>query len=656
MRAGSQTPWKLGKPGSPRPALCHTARVSTDLPEGEAGDGRPRRPARIVRPARRRPARPASSPTPAPPSPLPSPLPRAAALGLDPADLAGALLADLAEVSGQDDPFEFEMLVSSFCGILDVAQAAGFAGMLPPDVVALLIAQFEARGDGLSLAVLATLALLAEGETAAAAARAAARLWRAGIVPPDWFEELDRELHVEECLRVRREGDDVLLVLLAFRRAGRRHAFAVMIEQDETAAQAPHRPVVGTAGTPAFPEPAASAQGTPVISAVAPLPAEALPEHLADLVGEIVPPEELEGTGIEHFDPAAARRLLAAALRARALRDARLELEERFAQWDEAAMEIDLFGAPPYPTMVAALRSRIEILPAPPYRASDSGPDPAASAAWGGEEGDGFEFDLDLAFPDFPAAFGAGVLEEFDDTHGGGGVVQAPNSAIPPRPYPGIVAGDVTRPRRRGTEPGVPGLPARRVPTDGPAPVYRLRIDLKGAKPPIWRRVEVPGDLTLAALHEAIQTVFEWEGCHLHVFETAYGDFGDAQVDLGDGLEDAVTIEQVLPGPGARLTYVYDYGDYWEHVVRVERTETAGPGPNLPVCTGGRRAAPPEDCGGLWAYQESLRLHGDAGADVFDLPELNRRLAEGHWHGGRRGGRWHGGRWNGFHWGPDTPS
>jgi Plasmid pRiA4b ORF-3-like protein len=549
--------------------------VSTDFPEGEAAD-RLRRPARIVRRARRGRSGPGQQP--APPAAAAEP----AAGGLDPADLAGALLADLAEVAEQGDPFEFEMMVSSFCGILDMAQAAALTGALPPDVVPILVAQFEARRDGLSLAVLATLALLAEGEAGAAAARGAARLWRAGVLPPDWFEELDRALLVEECLCVRRDLDGDLLFLLSFSRAGRRHAFAVVVSEEE------HGPV----------------------EAVAPLPAEVLPQELAELVGELVPRDELDTVTIEVLEPVEARRLLETALRTRAVQDARLDLEARFAQWDETATP-NVLGAPPYPTMIAALRNRLDALPQPPRALPPF-------ELWEGDGAEGLEFEADVAFPDFPAAFGAGVFIA-DYSH-----QDSPT---------------------RGASLRHLGLPPRRSPLDGPAPIYRLRIDLKGAKPPIWRRVEVHGDLTLAALHEVIQTVFEWEGYHLHVFETGYGDFGDGDMDLGHGLDCDVTVEQILAGPGAKLTYVYDYGDYWEHVVRVERTYPADAEVHYPRCTGGRRAAPPEDCGGLWEYQESLREHGDAGADVFDREELNRRLSEGRWSGGP-----------GWRWGPGGPS
>ena len=623
------------KSDSPRPPLCQTDGVSTDFPEGEATD-RLRRPARIVRRARRRPAQPAPPQADGP-----------AGLGLDPADLAGALLADLAEIAGQDDPFEFEMLVSSFCGILDVAEAAARDGLLPTDVLPVLVAQFEARRDGLSLAVLASLATLAGGEAGAAAARGAARLWQAGILPPDWFEELDRSILVEECLLVRREIDEDLLVLCSFRRAGRRHGFAVRVLDDE--------------------------QGP--AEAIAPLPAEAMPPQLADLVAELVPPDELDAVAVEQLAPVDARRILEAALRARAVLDGGLDLEGRFEQWSEAATD-SVLGAPPYPTMTAALRARVESMPPPPR------PQPGdAETGQLGQAPDWLKYDVDDAFPDLPgftAALGGasalagfprpaepadntddianlGSTDNIDFAVGGDFNKLTGTTDFTAAFGAGVFVADYGHEPAPGRVPA--GLPPRRGPLDGPAPVYRLRIDLKGAKPPIWRRVEVPGDLTLAALHAVIQTVFEWEGYHLHVFETGYGDFGDGDVDLGHGLDGEVTIEQILSGPGAKLTYVYDYGDYWEHVVKVERTHTAEPHTHYPRCTGGRRAAPPEDCGGLWEYLESLREHGDAGADVFDREELNRRLAEGRWSDEYRGDERLGNdRWDEGSWGEQSPS
>ncbi len=67
-------------------------------------------------------------------------------------------------------------------------------------------------------------------------------------------------------------------------------------------------------------------------------------------------------------------------------------------------------------------------------------------------------------------------------------------------------------------------LPAKRKKTAGPAPIYQAKVGLRGAKPPIWRRLLVPADVSLARLHDVIQTAFGWEDSHMHMFETPYGE------------------------------------------------------------------------------------------------------------------------------------
>ncbi|GAA2703551.1 hypothetical protein GCM10010429_09460 [Micromonospora olivasterospora] len=155
------------------------------------------------------------------------------------------------------------------------------------------------------------------------------------------------------------------------------------------------------------------------------------------------------------------------------------------------------------------------------------------------------------------------------------------------------------------------GLPAKRKKSDGPAPIYQIKVGLRGARPPIWRRLEVPADVSLARLHELIQVAFDWYDTHLHVFETAYGSFGRPDADLGHRAASRVTLEQVAPAVGDKLRYTYDFGDSWEHDIVVEKTLDRDPSVTYPRCVGGRRAAPPEDCGGVWGYAELVEILGD---------------------------------------------
>lgn len=154
-------------------------------------------------------------------------------------------------------------------------------------------------------------------------------------------------------------------------------------------------------------------------------------------------------------------------------------------------------------------------------------------------------------------------------------------------------------------------LPAKRKKSDGPAPVYQIKVGLRGAKPPIWRRLEVPADISLARLHQVIQIAFDWEDSHMHVFETPHGAFGTPDPELGHRAETPVTLEQVAPGANDKISYTYDFGDDWEHDIVVEKVLDRDPAVTYPRCTGGRRAAPPEDCGGVWGYAELIDILND---------------------------------------------
>jgi Plasmid pRiA4b ORF-3-like protein len=139
-----------------------------------------------------------------------------------------------------------------------------------------------------------------------------------------------------------------------------------------------------------------------------------------------------------------------------------------------------------------------------------------------------------------------------------------------------------------------------------PRNVHRLKVTLRGTKPAIWRRFEVPSDITLARLHTVIQIGFGWQNSHLFVFETPAGRFGSYDPDLEIRSAASKKLSAVADWPADKIRYEYDFGDCWEHDVLVEAVQPAEPGVAYPRCTAGKRAGPPEDCGGVWGYYDLL--------------------------------------------------
>jgi len=142
------------------------------------------------------------------------------------------------------------------------------------------------------------------------------------------------------------------------------------------------------------------------------------------------------------------------------------------------------------------------------------------------------------------------------------------------------------------------------------AQIYQLKITLNGTRPPIWRRVLVPGDTTLRTLHYILQTVMGWTDSHLHQFVIGGATYGATEYDDAGDLEllteQRYRLSQVAPKPGARFVYEYDFGDGWDHTVLVEKITPPEPGARYPLCVAGKRACPPEDVGGVWGYEAFL--------------------------------------------------
>jgi hypothetical protein len=140
--------------------------------------------------------------------------------------------------------------------------------------------------------------------------------------------------------------------------------------------------------------------------------------------------------------------------------------------------------------------------------------------------------------------------------------------------------------------------------TATPLSIYQLRIVLRGISPLIWRRVLVPGKTTLAHLHTILQILFAWSDEHLHSFYIHGKEYGSGGAPTHD-----VRLHDLRLHRGERFRYVYDFGAHWDCDIRLEALLPRTSRQVYPVCTGGKRAAPPEDCWGAWGYLERLDHH-----------------------------------------------
>ena len=160
---------------------------------------------------------------------------------------------------------------------------------------------------------------------------------------------------------------------------------------------------------------------------------------------------------------------------------------------------------------------------------------------------------------------------------------------------------------------------------------YEFYIKLADIEPAIWRTLRVRSDSTIADLHYAIQLSMKWSDYHLHRFVINGCEYGIAHEGgvWFDDDPDKVMISQFQFREGDRFVYEYDFGDCWELDIVIENTLPIDPGATYPVCTGGRRAGPPEDCGGACGFMS--RYNGrrkGARTDRFDRRALNARLKQ----------------------------
>jgi len=160
--------------------------------------------------------------------------------------------------------------------------------------------------------------------------------------------------------------------------------------------------------------------------------------------------------------------------------------------------------------------------------------------------------------------------------------------------------------------------------------IYQLKISMKGIVPQIWRRIQVPENYTFLDLHDAIQAAMNWEDYHLHEFEMQNPKTGmlDRIGTEGDDYE-AFSDESLVPENKAKISkyftlenkvalYTYDFGDNWQVKIRLEKILPRKEGVKYPVCTAGKRAAVPEDIGGIGGYENMLEILEDPEHEEYE--------------------------------------
>jgi hypothetical protein len=140
---------------------------------------------------------------------------------------------------------------------------------------------------------------------------------------------------------------------------------------------------------------------------------------------------------------------------------------------------------------------------------------------------------------------------------------------------------------------------------------YLLKVELEDLTPTIWRQVWVDSGMSLHTLHHVLQATMGWTDAHLHEFSIKAKRYSlpDPEDDPGRLPVDEreVLLGQVLE-PGLEFKYLYDYGDSWSHVSRVEEVKLVTEPYGAAFVDAGQGACPPEDSGGAPGYQDFLDL------------------------------------------------
>lgn len=153
--------------------------------------------------------------------------------------------------------------------------------------------------------------------------------------------------------------------------------------------------------------------------------------------------------------------------------------------------------------------------------------------------------------------------------------------------------------------------------------VYEFKVSLLGTSPVVWRSFLAHEIIDLSELHMLIQMTMGWEARHLYEFKINGQSYGEIDIDSefeNDMLEaEGVTFGDVIKN-SKKFTYIYDFGDGWQHEVEIVKVLEHDPRMSYPVCIAGENACPPEDCGGPPGFEDLKKTL--AGKDSEEKDEM----------------------------------
>jgi len=145
--------------------------------------------------------------------------------------------------------------------------------------------------------------------------------------------------------------------------------------------------------------------------------------------------------------------------------------------------------------------------------------------------------------------------------------------------------------------------------------VARLKVTLSDVEPQVLRRFDVPLKIKLSCLQEVIQVAMGWSDSHLYEFRAGCVGCGvpDPEYDDDGPLPANKTgLLDVLEDVGTKaIDYIYDFGDNWHPVIKIEKINDAIPRAAYPRLVRAIGACPPEDVGGFPGYADFLEAMAD---------------------------------------------